>query len=91
MQFKSVRVLDAVCFVLLFTALLWVFFVFLLQMDNTEKSPVEEGNSATCDNLENILQKLENLSNYMDQLACMYHTGSKQSVKHSPPPKKRVE
>lgn len=40
-------------------------------METTEKSS-EEANSAACTDLENILQKLETLSNSMAHLACMY-------------------
>lgn len=51
----------------------------MFQMETTEKSS-EIANSAAFANLENILQRLENLSNHMDLLACMYHTESHQSV-----------
>lgn len=51
----------------------------MLQMENTEKSS-EIANSATFADLENMLQRLENLSNHMDLLACMYHTESNQLV-----------
>lgn len=51
----------------------------MLQMENTEKSS-ETANSAAFADLENILPRLENLSNHMDLLACMYHTKSNQSV-----------
>lgn len=54
--------LDGLCFV-------------IVQMENTEKRSEEEKSTA-CADLENILQKLETMSNDMDQLACMYHTES---------------
>lgn len=51
----------------------------MLQMETTEKSS-DIANSAAFADLENILQRLENLSNHMDLLACMYHTESNQWV-----------
>lgn len=54
-------------------------FCFILQMENTEKRS-EETILAVCADMENTLQKLENLSNDMAELASMYHTESNQSV-----------
>lgn len=51
----------------------------MLQMETTETS-AEIANSAAFADLEIILQRLENLSNHMDLLACMSHTESNQSV-----------
>lgn len=47
-------------------------------MENTEKR--SETDLAAGADMENTLQKLENLSNDMAELASMYHTESNQSV-----------
>lgn len=45
----------------------------MLQMETTDKRS-EIANSAALADLENILQRLENLSNHMDLLVGMCHT-----------------
>lgn len=45
------------------------------RMENTE-TRLEEANVIACADLEKTLQKLENLSDDMAQLACMYLTDS---------------
>lgn len=47
-------------------------YVIILQMEHTGKG-TEQADSTACIDLENILQKLDALSNCMDHLACMYH------------------
>lgn len=48
-------------------------------METTEMS-WEIANSAAYADLENTLQRLENMSNHMDLLMRIYHTDSNQSV-----------
>lgn len=52
----------------------------MFRMENTETRS-EEASVIACADLEKTLQKLENLSDDMAQLACMYLTESNHSVK----------
>lgn len=51
----------------------------MFRMENTETRS-EEANVIACADLEKTLQKLENLSDDMAQLACMYLTESNHLV-----------
>lgn len=68
----SFTVEDVIDYINILAASLYCFaFAVLCQMENTESSRGQTP-SAVCIDLEELLKRLDSLSNCMDQLACMY-------------------